>query len=219
MSTPDVERAEEADRPAWERRSLDRVGRQALQRSHKVIRAARELVAQGGLEAVTLRPLLEKSGLSRRAFYDRFRSMDDVLLALFEETMAQGAVALAKKIAKVEGAPARLEALVRAMASAAQGRSKDRTYMLAMSSEHVRLAEQRPHELLEATRPMSRLMEEILADGMQEGTIREADPESLAEMLHAVVASEIHRSLHLDRRGKAWIDDLCSLCLRGIRKG
>jgi AcrR family transcriptional regulator len=218
MSTPGAGRAEAGDRPAWERRSLDRVGRQALQRSHKVIRAARELVALGGLEAVTLRPLLEKSGLSRRAFYDRFRGMDDVLLALFEETMAQGAAALAKRIAKVEGAPARLEALVRAMASGAQGRSRDRTYVLAMSSEHVRLAEQRPRDLLAATRPMSRLMAEILEAGMREGTIREADPERLADMLHAVVASEIHRSLHLDRRGKGWIDDLCHLCLRGIQR-
>jgi AcrR family transcriptional regulator len=219
MPTPDADTAEDRDRPAWERRSLDRVGRQALQRSHKVIRAASELVAQGGLEAVTLRPLLEKSGLSRRAFYERFRGMDDVLLALFEETMAQGAVTLGRRIAKIEGAPARLEALVRAMASAAQGRARDRTYMLAMSSEHVRLAEQRPQELLEATRPMTRLMEEILADGMKDGTIREADPQSLAEMLHAIVASEIHRSLHLDRRGKGWIDDLCAFLLRGIQQG
>jgi AcrR family transcriptional regulator len=218
MSTPSADALEDDDRPAWERRSLDRVGRQALQRSHKVIRAARELVAEGGLEAVTLRPLLEKSGLSRRAFYERFRGMDDVLLALFEETMAQGAVALAKRIAKVEGAAARLEALVRAMASGAQARSKDRTYMLAMSSEHVRLAEQRPAELLEATLPMTRLMAEILEAGMAEGTIRRTDPHALAETLHALVASEVHRNLHLERRGKGWIDALCDFCLCGVRK-
>jgi hypothetical protein len=133
--------------------------------------------------------------------------------------MAQGAAVLAKRIAKVEGAPARIEALVRAMASTAQGRSKHRTYMLAMSSEHVRLAEQRPQDLLAATRPMSRLMAEILEEGMREGTIREADPQALAETLHAFVASEIHRSQHLDRRGKRWIDDLCDFCLHGIRKG
>ena len=107
---------------------------------------------------------------------------------------------------------------MRAMASVVQGRPKDRTYVLAMSSEHVRLAEQRPRELLEATRPMSRLMAEILEEGMREGTIREADPQALAETLHAFVASEIHRSQHLDRRGKVWIDDLCAFCLHGILK-
>ena len=61
MPRPDP--ADSEGRPAWERRSLDRVGQQALQRSHKVVQAARELVEEGGLEAVTLRPLLDRSGL------------------------------------------------------------------------------------------------------------------------------------------------------------
>jgi AcrR family transcriptional regulator len=204
-------------RPAWEQRSLNRVGQQALQRSHKIIEAARELVAEGGLEAVTLRPLLEKSGLSRRAFYDRFEGMDDVFLALFEETMARGAEGLARRIAKVEGAPAKIEALVRNMASAARNPSRHRIWLLAMSSEHARLAEQRPAELQEAIRPMNELMARILAEGMEEGTIRRTDPDGLAETLHALVASEVHRNLYLDRRGKRWIDDLCEFCLHGIR--
>jgi AcrR family transcriptional regulator len=207
---------ESEPRPAWEQRSLDRVGQQALQRSHKIIEAARELVAEGGLEAVTLRPLLDKSGLSRRAFYDRFEGMDDVFLALFEETMARGAEGLAKRIAKVEGAPAKIAALVRNMVSAAQHPSRHRIWLLALSSEHVRLAEQRPEDLQEAIRPMNSLMARILAEGMEEGTIRKADPESLAEMLHGLVASEVHRNLHLDRRGKRWVDDLCEFCLHGI---
>jgi AcrR family transcriptional regulator len=218
MTRPDVVEESEG-RAAWEQRSLARVGRQALQRSRKIIRAARELVEEGGLEAVTLRPILERSGLSRRAFYERFEGMDDVLLALFEETMARGAEGLARRIAKVEGAPAKIEALVRGMASSAQGPSKSRIYILAMSSEHARLAEQRPAELREATRPMNSLMSRILEEGMKEGTIRQADPEGLAEMLHALVASEVHRNLHLDRPGKRWLDDLCAFCLHGVGAG
>jgi len=203
-------------RTAWEQRSLDRVGREALQRSHEIIEAARELVAEGGLEAVTLRPLLERSGLSRRAFYDRFEGMDDVFLALFEDTMARGAEGIAKRISKVEGAPAKIEVVVRSMASAARNPSKHRMWILAMSSEHIRLAEHRPAELQEAIRPMNDLMAQILAEGMEEGTIRSTDPEGLAETLHALVASEVHRNLQRDRRGKRWIDDLCEFCLHGI---
>ena len=203
-------------RPAWEQRSLDRVGGSALQRSHRIIRAARGLVAEGGLEAVSLRPLLERSGLSRRAFYERFEGMDDVLLALFEETMAQGAEGLERRIAKLPGALPKLEALVRNMAAPAQHARRDRTWVLAMSSEHVRLAEQRPEELREATRPMNRLIARVLEEGMKEGTVRQADPDRLAETVHALVASEVHRNLYLGRRGKAWIDDLCEFCLHGV---
>jgi hypothetical protein len=102
------------------------------------------------------------------------------------------------------------------MVSAAQHPSRRRIWLLALSSEHVRLAEQRPADLQEAIRPMNSLMARILAEGMEEGTIRKADPESLAEMLHGLVASEVHRNLHLDRRGKRWVDDLCEFCLHGI---
>jgi len=204
-------------RAAWERRSADRLGEEALARSHRIIRAAHELVAEGGLEAVSLRPLLERSGLSRRAFYERFEGMDDVLLALFEETMRTGAEGLARRVARVDGALEKLDALVRAMASPAPRRRPSRTWVLAMTREHARLAELRPEELREATRPMDRLIAGILNDGMREGSVREADPERLAEMLHALVASEVHRNLHLGRRGKAWVDDLCAFCVQAVR--
>jgi AcrR family transcriptional regulator len=207
---------EETERTAWERRSVERLGGSALQRSRRIVDAARELVSEGGIEAVTLRPLLERSGLSRRAFYERFKSMDDVLLALFEETMARGAEGLARRIENVSGASARIEAVVRGMASAAQNPTMHRVYLLAMSNEHVRLAEQRPGDLREATRPMNALLARILDEGMAEGSIRQADPERLAEVLHGVVAAEVHRNLYLNRRGRRWVDELCEFCLHGV---
>jgi AcrR family transcriptional regulator len=212
-----IARAQSERRPAWERRSLDRLGGQSLQRSQRIIRAAHELVAEGGLAAVSLRPLLERSGLSRRAFYDRFEGMDDVLLALFEDTMRTGAEGLSRRVAKVEGALAKIETLVRTMASPGPGGQRNRTWVLAMTREHARLAELRPEGLREATRPMDRLIAGILEGGMREGTVRKADPDQLAEMLHALVASEVHRNLHLGRRGKAWVDDLCAFCVHAVR--
>lgn len=202
--------------PAWQKRSLERVGHQVLQRSTQIVEAARELVATGGLEAVTLRPLLGKSGLSRRAFYDRFEGMDDVLLALFEDTMARSSTTLRKKIAGVEGALAQMEALIRRMASMAQ-QSSDRVYMIAMTSEHVRLAEHRPDELSDALRPINTLMSEILEQGMRAGEIREADPLALAETVHSLVSTQIHRNLFREVRHKRWIDDLWTFCENGIR--
>ena len=192
------------------------MGSAALQRSRRIVDAAREIVAEGGIEALSLRPLLARSGLARRAFYEHFKSMDDVLLALFEETMARGAEGLARRVEKITGARARIEALVRGMASAAQNPTKHRVYLLAMSNEHVRLAEQRPQDLREATRPMNALIARLLDEGMNEGSIRQADSERLAEILHGVVAAEVHRNLYLNRRGRRWVDELCEFCLHGV---
>jgi len=75
---------------AWEDRALDRVRQQALQRGHRIVQAARRIVAEGGLDALTLRAVLDKAGLARRAFYRHFAAMDDLLLALFEDTVRHG---------------------------------------------------------------------------------------------------------------------------------
>src|SRR5262249_37249424 len=47
---------------ALEERALDRARQQVLRRWYRVVRAARELVAEGGLDAVTLRALLRGPG-------------------------------------------------------------------------------------------------------------------------------------------------------------
>ncbi|MBM4243686.1 MAG: hypothetical protein FJ148_07720 [Deltaproteobacteria bacterium] len=49
---------------AWEDRALDRVRQQALQRGHRIAQAARQIVAEGGLDALTLRAVLDKAGLA-----------------------------------------------------------------------------------------------------------------------------------------------------------
>lgn len=202
-------------KPAWEERALDRVRQQALQRGHKLVRAARELVAEGGLESVTLRALLDKTGLARRAFYSHFRSMDDVLLALFEDTMASGAARLREQLAPIDDPIGSLEHVVRTIASGALSPS-ERIYTLAMTQEHIRLAEHRPDELKAALAPMSELIADLLRAGMKAGVVRETDPAALSEIVHGLIATEVHRNLYRGADDTEWIDDLWEFCLGGI---
>jgi AcrR family transcriptional regulator len=200
---------------AWEERALDRVRRQALQRGHRLVRAARELVAEGGLESVTLRALLDKTGLARRAFYGHFRSMDDVLLALFEDTMATGAARLRGQITAMDDPMVALEHVVRTIASTALSPT-ERIYTLAMSQEHIRLAEQRPDDLSAAHAPMTGLIADLLRAGTKAGVVRETDPKALAQIVHGLIATEVHRNLSRNADDIDWIDDLWEFCLGGI---
>jgi AcrR family transcriptional regulator len=204
------------ERPAWQRRSAERVGEDALERSKAFVRAARDLAAEGGLEAVTLRPLLERAGLSRRAFYDRFESIDDVLVALYEETVARGAQIVARRVDAMPGPVAKLETLVRSMAAIARNPG-NRTFIVAISSERSRLSERRPEELEEASAPMIEVIERILAEGVASGAFRNTDLRSLASTLHAVISSEIHRNMSLHGRRGEWVDQLCEFCVEGVR--
>jgi AcrR family transcriptional regulator len=201
---------------AWEERALDRVRQQALQRGHRVVKAAREIVSEGGLESLTLRAVLQKTGLARRAFYAHFGSMDDVLLALFEDTMAHGAARLREQLAGIDDPIVALEKLVRAIASGALS-SSDRVYNIAMTQQHIRLAEHRPDELHAAHAPMNDLIADVLRAGIRAGAVREADASRLAEIVHALISTEVHRNLYRGADDTGWVDDLWEFCLGGIR--
>src|SRR3546814_13584008 len=79
-----------ADAPVqWEARSARRVVEisrdQILERSRRIVDAAYELLESEGLEGLTIRAVLQKTGLARREFYERFAGKDALVLAVFEQ--------------------------------------------------------------------------------------------------------------------------------------
>ena len=51
----------------------------------RILHGASEVVSEQGIGAATVGDILEAAGVSRRTFYQHFRSKDDVLLALYIE--------------------------------------------------------------------------------------------------------------------------------------
>jgi AcrR family transcriptional regulator len=223
--------AETLDRPApgaparWEERSVSRVlrsGRErVLARSRRLVQAAGELVAEGGFEGLTLRAVLDRTRLSRRAFYERFDGMDDLILAVFEQNMREGAATFRAELAGVDDPLERLRFIIETMVLRARSDSAVRL-MVAMSREHLRLAEARPDDLERALEPMIGVMAEQLALGMERGVVRRADPFPLATLVHSVVAATIHASLlsrasGAETRPEASAAALWEFCLRAVR--
>ncbi|MDQ8046525.1 MAG: TetR/AcrR family transcriptional regulator [Patulibacter sp.] len=62
------------------------------QRRLRLMKAAGDLAAQGGRRAVTVRAVCEQAGLNQRYFYESFKSVDELLGAVFE-AFAQAAFA------------------------------------------------------------------------------------------------------------------------------
>lgn len=193
----------------WEQRSAARVVDAArdrlLARSRQFVEKAAEVVARDGVDGLTLRTILEETGLSRRAFYERFASKDDLLVAVFEETMRGAAERFRADFEKrrITDPLDRLRHVVDGMISgAALGHDEaGRGLSSAMSREHLRLAESRPADLRQAIRPTVALMTEQIEAGMESGQIRRADAGELAVLVHNLVASTIHSAL-LDSEGE-----------------
>lgn len=222
-----------ADLPVlWEERSARRVlenGRdQILERGRKIIEAAYDLLAEEGLEGLTIRAVLKRTGLSRRAFYERFEGKDDLVLAVFEQSVRAAAVHYSKLISALASPMQRLELIVthivlgRTSLALADHASSNRRGA-AMSREHLRMAESRPHELQAALSPLIALIARQLSDGMAAGSVRSGNPQRLAILVYNLVSTTVHIELlsqgdaQPDRAHRAQLAaDIWEFCRRAI---
>jgi len=215
----------------WEQRSTDRVieaGRdQLLERSRKMVDAAYELLDRDGLEGLTIRAVLNKTRLSRRAFYERFAGKDDLMLAVFEQTIRLATRLFAEQAEALPDPMQRLQMLVthivlgKGAYASADNRSSRRS--AALSREHLRLAESRPHDLQAALQPLIELIARLLSDGMDAGAVRRTDPQRLAALVYNLVSTTVHTELLAhestppDRSHRAELAaDIWEFCRRAI---
>ena len=179
----------------WEERSTARMlhsaRRRTVERSRRIVAAAREIVAEFGLDGLTVQKVRERTDLSLRGFYQRFGGKDDLLVAVFEETLRDAATALETRIAPITDPVERLRMLVTGIFTG--GISDDvLTQTVPLSHEHLRLAEARPAELRFALEPLTVLLAEHLAAGIEAGVVRRSDPRRLALLVLHLVFAQIH---------------------------
>ncbi len=90
----EVESTEDANEPAWRERavsrSLNAARSRAEQRVQRFLDAAFELIDEKGTTEFTIQEVIDRSKQSLRGFYQYFDGKDELLLALFEETVARG---------------------------------------------------------------------------------------------------------------------------------
>lgn len=76
---------------------------------------ARTLVAEEGIEALSLAALARRVGLSRPSLYEYFRSKDDLVAAILEEELPRWAALAEEALAGPAGLEGKVEAYVRVL--------------------------------------------------------------------------------------------------------
>ncbi len=173
---------------------------QILERSQRIVEAAYELVEEEGLEGFTIRAVLKKSGLSRRAFYERFQGKDDLVLAVFEQSIRLAAGYWGEQVEALADPLERLELIITSIVYgksvvAGMEAGEDNRRGIAMSREHLRLAESHPEDLQVALQPLISLIADQIADGMATGVIRKSDPQLMAILVYNLVSTTVHTEL------------------------
>lgn len=169
----------------------------SIDRGRRIVEAANDLLEEEGLEGLTIRAVLKRTGLARRAFYERFAGKDDLVLAVFARTIRLAADHFREQAAALPDPMARLELIVTSLALGSStveqlGNSQNYRRGAAMSREHLRLAESRPADLQAALEPLVALITQQLSDGMAAGAVRTAPPRQIATLVYNLVATTVH---------------------------
>lgn len=169
-------------------------------RGVRLVSAAYDLLAEEGLEGLTVRAVLARTGLARRAFYDRFGGKDDLVLAVFEQTLRLAADHFRHEAALRESPVDGLREIVTGiimgpLSYAAEDVEAGDRRSAALAHEHLRLAESRPAELQAALSPLVDLVALHISRGTAAGQLRACDPALAARLVYNLVSTTVHTAL------------------------
>lgn len=198
------------------------------ERTRQIVEAAYELLEKQGLEGLTIRAVLARTGLARRAFYERFAGKDDLVLAVFEQTIRLAAQRYAEQAAALARPIERLELVVTSIMLGRDSLDDGDIWLsnrrgAALSREHLRLAEARPDELQSALEPLIALLAAQLCEGMAAGEVRDFDAGRLAVLIYNLVSTTMHTELLAEaeaspdrERRMRLAEDVWEFCRRAI---
>lgn len=168
-------------------------------RARPLVEAAYELLDDAGLEGLTIRAVLARTGLARRAFYECFPGKDELVLAVFAQTIRLATDYYRAEAVRLSSPMERLRLIVTSIGlgaadpdpAAGGGRRRN----AALAREHLRLADTRPRELQSALAPLLALIAELLREGAAEGEMRAGDADLMANLIYNLIATTMHIEL------------------------
>lgn len=209
------------------REAADAGRKQVVARGDTLVSVAYELLTEDGLDGLTVRAVLKKAGVNRRSFYERFSGKDDLVLAVFEQSLQSLAAQCRELVAAKPDPLERLRCIVHAIVLGIPGDGGASDLQIrrgaALCREHMRLAESRPEDLRQALRPLIGLLSEHIAAGVASGQLRNRAPEILATLIYNLVSTTVHAEVLAQEAGaperadRAQLaDDIWEFCRGGV---
>jgi AcrR family transcriptional regulator len=221
----EAETARDANEPAWRRRavsrSLDAARSRAEKRVQRYLDAAFELIDEKGTTEFTIQEVIDRSEQSLRGFYQYFDGKDELLLALFEDSMLESAVDLREAVDAESDPIARLRAFairLHEWCEPADTPRKRGTHNRRPISEFsVQLAVAHPERVKVAMEPVSRMLVELVEDAAAANAIHVADARRSAALVQqTVMYSWFGNRLIQEPRMRLTAEETWQFCLHGL---
>ena len=225
----DVDSSEEdANAPAWRQRavsrSLNAARSRAEQRVQRFLDAAFELIDEKGTTEFTIQEVIDQSKQSLRGFYQYFDGKDELLLALFEETIREATDDLEKVIQPVTDPLDRLRVFTIRLHEWCDPSEKPRkrgTHNRRPIMEFsVQLAVDHPDQVKAAMAPVSRIMVELVTEAVAAKVIDVPDTRRAAALIQqTVMYSWFGNRLVDNARMRLTAEATWDFCLHGLGAG
>jgi len=221
----EIDDTEDANEPSWRERavsrSLNAARSRAEQRVQRFLDAAFELIDEKGTTEFTIQEVIDRSKQSLRGFYQYFTVKDELLLALFEETVREATDDL-RAVIETESDPLeRLRVFAVRLHDWCDPSDKPRkrgTHNRRPIMEFsVQLAVDHPERVKSAMAPLSRMMLDLVKAANASGAIRVADTRLAAALMQqTVMYSWFGNRLADDAKTRVTAEATWDFCLHGL---
>ena len=211
--------------PAWRQRAVSRsltaARTRAEERVQRFLDAAFALIDEKGSTDFTIQEVIDGSQQSLRAFYQHFNGKDELLLALFEETVQEAADDIRKAVESETKPMERLHAFVIRLHEwcdpNARPRRRGSHNRLPIMDFMLQLAPSHPDRVKVAMVPISSMLLELLDEAVAAGAIHVNDTRHSAALIQQTVFSSWlgHRLVH-NPRAQPNAEETWAFCLHGL---
>lgn len=182
----------------------------------EILTAASTALREDGVGGLSIAAVLQRAGLSTRAFYRHFGSKDELVAAVFLESARAETRRLRRRM---DSAATEVDAVVAWVDGRLDLAFDDdvRADLRRLSLEAQSQTWASPHLIQSAYAEMLLPLSEVLERGLESGVFRSIDPASCAQFIHGVVWAGIDRHWTV---GDCARDDLreriVQFCLGGL---
>jgi AcrR family transcriptional regulator len=216
---------DEALEPAWRERAVSRSLHAARSRAEarvqRFLDAAFELIDEKGTTEFTIQEVIDRSEQSLRCFYQHFDGKDELLLALFEETVAEATAdlrttvePLADPLERLRGFTIRLHEWCDPPGPQRKGYSHN---LRPITDFSVRLAADNADRVNLAMSPISRQLKQLIIEADGAGAIDVTDPrEAAAVVQQTVMNTWFGNRLAQNAEKRLGAEVIWEFCRRGL---
>ena len=217
---------EKVNQAAWRQRAVSRslsaARSRAEQRVQRFLDAACELIDRNGSTEFTIQEVVDRSKQSLRGFYQYFDSKDELLLALFEESIRESAEDIREVVEAESEAIERLRAFTIRLHEwcepAETPRKRGAHNRRPISEFSLQLAISHPERVRAAMEPISRMLLDLLDAAVAAGAIQVSDTQHAAALLQQIVMfSWFGNHLVQSTRMRVTAEETWEFCYRGLR--